>query len=215
MAIEHTRITIVGCGPGSPAYLTDAARQAVAHTEILVGSQRLIELFPNAPAERILVDAHIASLLDRMALLHAAGRRLAVLVSGDPGLCSLARNVVGRFGREGCEVIPAVSSVQVAFARLGLDWTDTRIVSAHGRTPEASSGELRRSDKIAVLIGTQEALRWSARIALDLAGSHTLFLAENLTLADERFRQVSAEQLGNMEAASLSMILLIRNSVLA
>ena len=210
-----TPIAIVGCGPGSARYVTEAARQAVAQADVLVGSQRLLNLFLDCAAERVAVDADIPSLLERIATLRAAGRRVSVLVSGDPGLYSLAQNVVRRFGRENCEITTAVSSVQVAFARLGLDWADARILSAHGRTPEITADQLRRSDKIAILAGGKDALQWSARMAEALHADHAAFLAENLTLDDERFRQVSTEQLAAIDAASLSIVLLIRRTLLA
>ena len=207
-------LSIVGCGPGSVQYVTEAARQAVARADILVGGKRLLELFPDCPAERICVQCDIATILEQIAARHAAGRRIAVLVSGDPGLFSLARRVIQRFGRERCEVIPAVSSVQVAFARLGLDWADARIVSAHGRLPDISADDLGRADKIAVFAGTAEAIRWLIGMVGALDASHAAFLAENLTLDDERFRQVTPEQLGLIDAASLSIVLLIRRSLL-
>ncbi len=133
-----------------------------------------------------------------------------MLVSGDPGLHSLAANVIEHFGREQCEVVPAVSSVQVAFARLGLDWADARILSAHGRIPQITADELGQADKIAILAGTAEAIRWSAGMASALEASHAAFLGENLTLDGERFQQVTPEQLGQIDAASLSIVLLIR-----
>ena len=102
----------------------------------------------------------------------------------------------------------------MAFARLGLDWADARIVSAHGRVPGIEAGELARADKIAVLAGTKQALVWSAQLAGTLGDDYLLFLAENLTLAEEQFRQVTVEQLATIEAASLSMVLLIRRSLL-
>jgi len=207
-------LSIVGCGPGSVQYVTEAARQAVARADVLVGADRLIELFPDCPAERISGQCDIVALLEQIATRHAAGRKIAVLVSGDPGLFSLARKVIQRFGRERCEVIPAVSSVQVAFARLGIDWADARIVSAHGRLPDISADEFGRAGKIAVLAGTAEAIRWLVGMAGALDASHAVFLAENLTLDDERFRQVTPEQLGLIDAASLSIVLLIRRSLL-
>ncbi len=203
-------VSIIGCGPGSPQYVTEATRQAVARADVLVGGNRLLELFPDCPAERILVQSDIAAVLQQIATRRAAGQRVAVLVSGDPGLHSLAANVTEHFGREQCEVVPAVSSVQVAFARLGLDWADARILSAHGRIPEIAADELAQADKIAILAGTVEAIRWSAGMAGALEASHRAFLAENLTLDDERFQQVTPELLGRIDAASLSIVLLIR-----
>ena len=214
MAVNLPKLAIVGCGPGAAEYLTEAARRAVARADVLCGSRRLLDLFPDGPAERLVLDAHIPAALERIAEWRAAGRRIAVLVSGDPGLYSLAQRVIRRFGQPQCEVVPAVSSVQVAFSRLGIDWADARILSAHGRTPDATPADLQGADKVAVLGGTRESLRWSAGIAAALEASHALFLAENLTLADERFQRLTPGQLGTLDAASLSIVLIIRRSLL-
>jgi precorrin-6y C5,15-methyltransferase (decarboxylating) CbiE subunit len=209
------KLWIVGCGPGSVGYLTDAAREAAAGAEVLVGSKRLLAMFPDGPAERIFVGANIDAAMDQIGARRAVGQRVVVLVGGDPGLHSLAQNVIRRFGRPCCELVPAVSSVQVAFARLGMDWSDARILSAHGRTPAITADELAEADKIAILAGTKDALRWSAAMAAALRASHAVFLAENLTLDSERFQPLTAEQLAECEASSLSIVLLIRKVLLA
>jgi len=208
-------LSIIGCGPGSAGYVTKAARLAVARANVLVGGKRLMELFPDCSAERMIIESDLAALLQRIAARRTAGQNIAVLVSGDPGLHSLARNVIQYFGREQCEIVPAVSSVQVAFARLGLDWADARILSAHGRIPNVAADDLARTDRIAILAGTTEAIRWSAGMATALEASHVAFLAENLTLEGERFQQITPERLGKVDAASLSIVLLIQRSLLA
>ena len=152
--------------------------------------------------------------LEQIAAHHEAGQRVVVLVSGDPGLFSLGRNIVERFGRENCEVIAAVSSVQVAFARLGLDWGDARIVSAHGRRPAIDAQELAGCDKLAVLGGTPDALEWTAWAADVLDASHNAYLCENLTLPGERIRQLGPGELAAAEAGSLWIVILVRRSIL-
>ncbi len=214
MAINPGHILIVGCGPGASEYLMDAARLAVARAEVLAGSRRLLELFPDHPGLRLVTSTDLSALLDAVAEQRALGRSVAVLVSGDPGLFSLAAKVVRRFGRECCEIIPGVSSVQVAFARVGLDWAEARIVSAHGRMPQVSADDLGQYDKLAILAGTQEALQWAARTAAALQTSHATYLCENLTLPDERVRSLAVEELAVADASSLSIILLIRRELL-
>lgn len=214
MAVTQFKIAIVGCGPGSAQYLTEAARAAVAGADVLLGAPRLLELFTDAPARRIALDGDLAAMLEDIAARRASGKRVAVLVSGDPGLYSLAQQVVRRFGPEQCEVVPAVSAVQVAFARLGLDWADARIVSAHARIPELTPAGLGPADKIAILVGAPASVRWAAGMAFAIRASHAAFLGENLTLDDERFRPVTAEQLSVTQAASLSIVLLIRRGLL-
>jgi precorrin-6y C5,15-methyltransferase (decarboxylating) CbiE subunit len=213
MAVNAARIVIVGCGPGSAKYLTDAARQAAAGAEVLLGSRRLREMFADCDGRRVELDCDPAAAVEEIEAQRAAGRRIAVLVSGDPGLFSLARRIVERFGREQCELIAAVSPVQVAFARLGLDWSDARIVSAHGRTPALTPQELAGGDKLAVLVGTREAMEWAARAAEALSASHDAFLCENLTLAGEQIRRLGPRELAAAQAASLAIVLLIRRSI--
>jgi len=212
--MSRAKIMIVGCGPGSPEYLTPLARRTAESAEVLVGARRRLELFPQSRAERIMVTGKIEEALDRVAEHHEQGRRIAVLVTGDPGLCSFAQPVLKRFGCDDCEVIPGVSSVQVAFARLGLDWLDAMIISAHGREPEAEEASLLQAGKIAVLPGGEASWQWIVRTAQQLSASHRLYSCENLTLSDERVRQVEAADLDAAQPASLTIILFIRNDLL-
>lgn len=214
MAMSDKTILIIGCGPGSPDYVTPAARQAVARTQVLVGSRRLLALFADYPGRTIPIDGEITAAMDAIAAAVADSQVVGVLVSGDPGLYSLARGVVQRFGRGACEVVPGVSSLQLAFARLGLDWADARWLSAHGRTPELAVEELARLDKIAILAGTGEAVAWTAQAAKALRATHEAWLCENLSLEDERVGRIEPERLTAARPASLAIILLVRRSLL-
>ena len=48
-------------------------------------------------------------------------------------------------------MIPAVSSVALAFARLGLDWDDALVLSAHGREPRPVIAAALAHPKVAIL----------------------------------------------------------------
>lgn len=212
--MEMKPILIIGCGPGGADFLTDTARQAAASAAVLFGAPRLLELFPHAKAEKVAWEAH-AQGLDRIEQLRREGKQVGVLVSGDPGLFSLAQTLVRRFGREQCRIIPAVSSVQVAFARMGLEWSGAKIVSAHGRTPDVTPPQLQTCDKIAILAGTAEALAWAAQTAAALAATHEAIVCENLTLAGERIRRASPAEIAAAGTSSLAIVLLLRKELLA
>ncbi|MCU0579150.1 MAG: precorrin-6y C5,15-methyltransferase (decarboxylating) subunit CbiE [Desulfobacterota bacterium] len=177
-------IAIVGCGPGHPDYLTAAAVKAVALAEVLVGAQRLLDLFPQHPAEMIRVDAKIEQVLEAITL--RAGKRVAVLVTGDPGLASLAKPIIRRFGPERCRIIPGISSVQAAFARLGLDWLDARIIDAHGKDPDPGADTLTGAAKIAVLGGRARSFEWLKQTMGDRLRDYEIHVCEDLTLDSER-----------------------------
>jgi cobalt-precorrin-7 (C5)-methyltransferase len=213
MAMTKHRILIVGCGPGGPGQVTAAAREAVARAELLVGSPRLFELFPESLAERFPVGADMSAALRAIAD-GVKSRQVAVLVTGDPGLRSLAQPVIQRFGRDACEVIPGISSLSVAFARVGLDWTTAFIVDAHGREPEVSDAVLERSDRIAVLAGTKEALRWTAAAAERIRPARRIVVCEDLTLPQEQVHEVAASELAGLQASTRTIILLLSDRLL-
>jgi precorrin-6y C5,15-methyltransferase (decarboxylating) CbiE subunit len=212
MAMSEHRITIVGCGPGSPDYVTPLARKAIEGAETLVGARRLLDMFSHS-GERIVVGADIERVLDEVAA-RLGKSRIVILVTGDAGLCSFARPVLKRFGRDACEVIPGVSSVQVAFARIGLDWHDARILTAHGRVPEIDQSSLAESPKIAVLTAGNSSLE-SIRALVERCGEErALFLCENLTLPDESVRRIEPAELKDVSIASRTIALIIRKELL-
>lgn len=208
MAISNSpQIIIAGCGPGHPDYLTTAVKNAVTVAEVLVGAPHLLDLFTESKVPRIPVGRDIQKALTEMEAQRQ--RQIVVLVSGDTGLFSLARSVQKHFGAQHCRLIPGISSVQVACARLGLDWGDLRIVSAHGRRPGVTANELKVWQKIAVLAGTNQASQWVAEVLQQLGSRYCAFACENLTWEEEQIRQMTSDELGNAELASRTIILLI------
>ncbi|HBT47334.1 MAG TPA: precorrin-6y C5,15-methyltransferase (decarboxylating) subunit CbiE [Peptococcaceae bacterium] len=154
---RKTWLTVVGVGPGDPKWLVPAAYEAVAGAEILVGGSRALELFRFLDKERRVIDADLEGLYRY--LTSVAGRPTAVLVSGDPGLYSLLPWLKERFAAEEIRVVPGISSVQLAFARLGCSWEGASIMSVHGRPLNSLDPYLerlaRREILLAVLTGGQ------------------------------------------------------------
>lgn len=209
MEARKSLITIVGCGPGSPDLLTPQALRAIGKAEILVGARRLLDLFPELPSEKIAVGADVDLILEEVDRRRKQGR-IAVLVTGDPGLSSLARPVLSRFGRDACEVIPGVSSVQVAFARLGLEWLGARIIDAHGWEPEITGSQLAGEKKIALLAGRVQWVRRVIRETHDAGGGHRIYICENLTLPGEKVWQANREDLERLDFSPRTVVVMVK-----
>jgi len=212
MATKDRKIVIIGCGPGSPDYLTPAAVNAARQADILIGANRLLDLFRSSTQELIPMGRAIDEMLD---IIHAHfnSGRIALLVSGDPGLHSLAAAVIKRFGRERCSIVPGISSVQAAFATIGVDWADAVIVSAHKQDPDFDPS-CSNADKIAVLCGRAASLTWIADKLLPILRDHRVFVCEDLTLEDERVREVRHEDLRMLQVSSRTVVLIIGRNVL-
>ncbi|HUH67330.1 MAG TPA: precorrin-6y C5,15-methyltransferase (decarboxylating) subunit CbiE [Syntrophales bacterium] len=208
---KKPRLIIAGCGPGSPDYLTPAAIKAALQAEVLVGASRLLELFPGSSAEKVAVGGDVEKALSEIASL--LGKRIVILVTGDPGLCSLAVPVIKRFGGNRCEIIPGVSSVQVAFARIGMDWLGAKIIDAHGENPCITASALADEGKIAIFAGRREAIRWIGGIVTKIGEGRRIYLCENLTLKDEHVRQIQQADFESIDASSRSIVLIIREDL--
>ncbi len=214
---KRKKITIVGCGPGSASFLTEAARRAIAEASILAGAPHLLEMFATPVHERICFGGD--SGLDLECLLSAVSersgeKRTAVLVSGDPGISSLARPVLKKFGKDACEVIPGISSVQLAFARLGLDWTDARILSAHHGVPDISPETLSEFGIVAILGGHRRARDWIADLADNIGGGRVLVVCQDLSRFGERIERVPTAEFRLLSLSTRTIVLIIKEELL-
>ena len=203
-------ITIVGCGPGAAEQLTPAARSAIDNADVLVGARRLLAFRENDGAEKIEVTANIDDAIAAIDVHHGNQRNVAVLVSGDPGIFSLSKRVIEAFGMQCCRVIPGISSVQTAFARIGLGWHDARIISAHHQLPDIGDISLESATKIAILSGRDDVLQWMQKLVDHLECRLTIYACEDLTLESEKVSEVPEQELAGRSFSSRCVFLVIR-----
>jgi precorrin-6Y C5,15-methyltransferase (decarboxylating) len=153
-------ITVIGVD-GSP--LHTAAASALAAASLVVGGRRQLaavaavagpEGAPGHASQAIPAGARqveLGELAPALDALAAHDGDAVVLASGDPGFFGIVRALRSR--GLAVSVIPAVSSVALAFARAGLPWDDAVVVSAHGRDPRPALNVCRAHPKVAVLTG--------------------------------------------------------------
>ena len=178
----NPQVTVIGCD-GRP--FAPEAAEALAAAQRVIGAPRHLDAAPiPAAAERIELR-HLDAALDTIA---AREGPTAVLASGDPGFFGIVRALRAR----GIEphVVPAVSSVADAFARIGLDWDDALVVSAHGRDPRKALAAALAHHKTAILTapGTAPAL------ARELfAAGKRVYAVELIGTAEEQVRALTGE----------------------
>ncbi|HEX4256193.1 MAG TPA: precorrin-6y C5,15-methyltransferase (decarboxylating) subunit CbiE [Streptosporangiaceae bacterium] len=178
------QVTVIGCDGGP---LPSAAGDALARAAAVAGAPRHLAAVPLPPeAERILIR-RLDLALDAIA---AHPGPVAVLASGDPGFFGIVRALRTRGITPA--VVPAVSSVALAFGRLGLDWDDALVLSAHGRDAGPVAAAALAHPKAAILTGPPEATTGTLRTALRDAG-RTVYVAEGLGTPDERVRDLTTD----------------------
>lgn len=141
---------IVGIGDDGPAGLPSNVLARVQQADLLVGGHRHLEMLPELPAARVAITGGLDDVLQQIDAA-SGDRQVVVLASGDPCFFGIGPLLTARLGRERVEIVPHVSSVALAFARLGLAWQDARVISAHGRPLEVAIRGALGARKLAVL----------------------------------------------------------------
>lgn len=147
---KRAAVTIVGMGQGACLDLSARAMQAIACAQVLVGGRSQLAFFPDFEGEVIVLGKGIMATLDKVAQL-AQEHDVCVLASGDPLFYGVANLVCRKVGAEHVEILPSLSSVQLAFARCKQSWNDAKVISVHGRSLVGLVSKMRGHTKVAVL----------------------------------------------------------------
>ena len=190
---------IVGVGAG-PGMLTEEAARAINEARLIYGSERSIDLV----RDHISPDCEIRVIEDYRSLRALPGEAV-VLSTGDPMLSGLGY-LEGR-------VIPGISSLQVACARLKISLINVVPITVHGRgvqgrslDPEAIAFELRRGKCVFLLTDDSTDLE-SLCHRLENAGlSRTVAVLTDLGYPQEKIIRGSTAQ--PPAAPGLSCVLL-------
>ncbi|MFF8640660.1 precorrin-6y C5,15-methyltransferase (decarboxylating) subunit CbiE [Streptomyces sp. NPDC015345] len=145
-------VTVVGIGADGWAGLPAASRAVLADAEVIVGGPRQLGLLPAdaCPGERVAWPSPLRPAV-RALLDGHAGRRVAVLASGDPMFYGIGRALTEELGADRLRVLPHPSSVSLACARLGWPVEDTEVITLVGRPAARLAAALHDGRRLLVL----------------------------------------------------------------
>ena len=181
--------------------------RALAHIEtadLVIGGTRTLDLFASrfAPhAERRDLTGKLSQVPEWIRAAQAEDRRVVVLATGDPLCHGIAGYLQAQLCIEACEVLPNITTVQLACARLGLPWQDMKILSVHSRDAgEWQDGagpkhglygilrEVQRHDRLALFTSPDNTPDRIARLLVreGLDAEFRVAVAERLLQTDEK-----------------------------
>ena len=211
------------------AGLSDSARQRLAVAELVIGAGRTLALvrpWLSATAMTRDMDGALGELPDWVLSARAAGQRVVVLATGDPLCHGIASWLTSRLGRDDVDILPNVSTLQLAFARFKTPWQDIRIASCHradagewfvGATPTHGLYPLMRAiamhPRVALFTSPENNPARLAR-ALITAGygdEARISIACRLQMPDERlFADLAADEVAAMAFPEPNIVLVER-----
>ncbi|MCW4005327.1 MAG: precorrin-6y C5,15-methyltransferase (decarboxylating) subunit CbiE [Candidatus Bathyarchaeota archaeon] len=213
------KLSIVGAGPGSPDYVTPAARKAVQVAQVVVGAQRNLDLFQEDIAGEVVVltGKNVGQSLRYAVESAQGGKAVAVISTGDPGFSGLLGSVLNRLNGDHVEleVIPGVSSMQACAALLHISWDNTVMLTFHdgarNQTKTLLTQEVKKGKTIILLPEPRFFMpRDIARFLLDLGTDKNLPVAvcESITLPQERLVTTTLHKAATMDFASLCVMVI-------
>ncbi len=201
------KIYLVGAGIAGWEGFGSKALEAINSADLLIGHQRLLDIFPDFKGEKQ-TFSDLSIMLD---LLKSTAKQVVVLSSGDPNFFGVARFLFRNLPKERIEIFPNVTSVQYAFARIKEPWDDAIFVSVHGRGLKGAIDRIIAADKAAVL--TDE-VNSPAAIAKELinrgAEGYDVHLCEDLGLPTEKFTRTDVRGLVDLPTSPLNLLILIK-----
>ncbi len=212
MAAE--KVHIVGIGDDGVEGMTAQARRLVEAADVLVGPESCASLMPEAIRGRLVSAVNLEELVER---IEAAGmKRVVVLASGDPLFYGTARYVCSKLGKDRFEVVPHVSSMQLAFARVKESWEEAFLANLSGQSIERVIDRVRSSETAGLFTSDQWPAPAVARALLDEGIDYfQAYVCENLGSPDERVTQGSLADIAKDTFATPNVMILVRKAKVA
>jgi precorrin-6Y C5,15-methyltransferase (decarboxylating) len=202
-------VSILGIGDDGLDGATEAVRKLIREADLLVGNERVLALVPKSSALRLALGADVEAAAEQIAA--AGGKRVAVLVSGDPLFYGLARFLCERLGQDQCEIIPHVSSMQLAFARVKESWDDAYLTNLASHELDAVIDRIRTAEKVGLFTteecGPDAVARALIKRRIDY---FTAYVCENLGARNERVTRGSLAEIAAEEFDPLNVMILVR-----
>lgn len=206
----RAKLVIVGIGDDGLAGLTESARRVVSEADVILGPPAMLRLVESLSGRRVPLDPDMPTAARQVREAMDAGR--PVLISGgDPLFYGVARYLCDRLGKDQFEVVPHVSSMQLAFARVKESWEDAYLTSLAGRPIEAVVDRIRTAEKVGLFSSDEHPPAALAKALIDRGVDYfRAYVCENLGSPDERVTQADLDDLVNMRFDPLNVLILIR-----
>ncbi|SEC31686.1 precorrin-6Y C5,15-methyltransferase (decarboxylating) [Rhodococcus pyridinivorans] len=202
---QTTGITVVGIGADGWSGVPSTVRERILAAEVLLGGRRHLDLVPAGTAVREEWPSPLLSGLDDLLDRHA-GKDVVALASGDPLVSGIGTTLIRRLGGDAVEVIPAISSVALARARMGWSAEECETITVVGREIDALRRVLTRGRKLVVLVDGARVADVATLLETAGFGNSRVAVLSHLGAADESRIDAKAAHLTDTGVRSLSLM---------
>lgn len=210
----ENKIYIIGIGPGSSEYLTKKAIDTVKSSDYTVGSTRAIDLFDDVNNKLAFNVKDLLDKLEKGVDLAIEGNTVSILSTGDPGFSGVLNTVLRigndkNFPKEKIEVIPGISSLQLAAARNHIQWDNANVMTFHGRENIEDILKVINNGKTTIALPSKK-VRDMAQFLLDngVNENRQVVVCERLSYDDEKIVQSTLKDIASSEFTYMCIMII-------
>lgn len=201
------KISIISTGLGNRDLLTAEGKKVIEKSEILIGAEKLLREFENNK-ETIVLKGNLDYISDFIKDNYRK-KSIAILVTGDAGLYSLAQSIKKRLDEDiPYEIIPGVGSLQYLCGKAGIGYENIKIVSLHGKKglilPQVSYNKT----VFAITGGKIKAHDVIKELCDGGLGHVRICAGENMSHEDERILKGTAKELEGYRFKDLTSLII-------
>nr|WP_304159560.1 cobalt-precorrin-7 (C(5))-methyltransferase [Methanobrevibacter smithii] len=210
----ENKIYIIGIGPGSSEYLTKKAIDTVKSSDYTVGSTRAIDLFDDVNNKLAFNVKDLLDKLEKGVDLAIEGNTVSILSTGDPGFSGVLNTVLRiandkNFPKEKIEVIPGISSLQLAAARNHIQWDNANVMTFHGRENIEDILKVINNGKTTIALPSKK-VRDMTQFLLDngVNENRQVVVCERLSYDDEKIVQATLKDIASSEFTYMCIMII-------
>ena len=208
------KIYIIGIGPGSSEYLTKKALDTVKMSDYTVGSTRAIDLFDDVQNKIAFNVKELLDTLEHGVQLAVDGNTVSILSTGDPGFSGVLNTVLRisdekGFSKDNIEVIPGISSLQLAAARCHIQWDNANVMTFHGRENIEDILPVINNGKTTIALPSRK-VKDMAQFLLDngVEAKRRVTVCERLSYPDEKIVTTTLDCIADSEFTYMCIIVI-------
>lgn len=191
---------------GVAASAIDRIREA----DLLIGTEDALRSVSDSTAQRLVVTADLDAVVQ--AIESHPDARIVVLATGDPLFYGTARYLWDRLGKDRFEVVPHVSTMQMAFARVKESWDDAYLADLASQPLERVLERVRTVEKAGLFTTDDDPPNRIAQALVDRGLDYfTAYVCENLGSPDERVTAAELSVIASQSFAALNVMILVRH----
>jgi precorrin-6Y C5,15-methyltransferase (decarboxylating) len=208
--VAEARIHIIGVGSDGLTGLTARARELLLAADLVLGSELTLSLVSELKAQRLPIGTDLLEVVQTLET-NLGKKRLVIVAGGDPLFFGVARYLCDRLGKDHFEVIPHVSSMQLAFARVKESWEEAFLTNLATHSLESVLDRIRTAETIGIFTSEEEDPATIARQLLARGLDYfRAYVCENLGGPNERVTQGELAEIQDMEFSPLNVMILKR-----